>query len=324
MRVIIGAALLAILTGPASAQTELNPQRPVRIVVPFAPGGSNDLIARLLAEKWEGKVGSAIVVENKTGAGGNIGTEFVAKSDPDGHTLIVIANQIVMYPVFQARPNYHPIKDFAAIAKIGAQPVVLIVRSSLPVKTLNEFVELARTRSESNPLTFGSPGFGSPHHVFFEQMLMSLGIKMVHVPFRGIAPAVSEVVAGRVDMAFATETSAANLSNAGSVRPLAVLGEKRVALLPDLPTSAEQGFPNLKAGFWYALLAPSSTSEEIVEKYSQLVQKELSNKEFQAALIKRGIVPEKPGTAAEFGKQMKAEMDSWQNLSEQGLSIASQ
>lgn len=324
MRVFVGAALLAILTSPVSAQTEINSQKPVRIVVPFAPGGSNDVVARMLAQKWEGKVGSAVVVENKAGAGGNIGTEWVAKSEPDGHTLVVVANQITMYPVFKVRPNYHPIKDFVPVAKIGAQPVVLVVSPSLPVKTFKEFVELARKRSDSNPLTFGSPGFGSPHHVFFEQMLRNLNIKMVHVPFRGISPAVTEVVAGRIDMTFATENSAANLATAGSVRPLAVLGEKRVALLPDVPTAAEEGFPNVQAGFWYALLAPAGTPAKIVEQYNTLVNQELSDKEFRAALMKRGIMPEKTATAIEFARQMKTEMDGWQKLSEQGLTIESQ
>lgn len=324
MRLIVGAVLLATLTSPALAQAELNSQKPVRIVVPFAPGGSNDVVARLLAQKWEGKVGSAVVVENRAGAGGNIGTEWVAKSDPDGHTLVMVANQITMYPVFKVRPNYHPIKDFTAVAKIGAQPVVLVVSPTLPVKTLKEFVELARKRSDSNPLTFGSPGFGSPHHVFFEQMIRSLGIKMIHVPFRGITPAVTEVVAGRVDMTFATENSAATLATAGSVRPLSVLGEKRVALLPDVPTAAEEGFPNVQAGFWYALLAPAGTPAKIVDQYNTLVNQELSDKEFQGALMKRGIVPEKTATATEFAKQMNAEMDSWQKLSEQGLTIESQ
>ena len=324
MRIIAAAiCTLVSLTVPGAAETGLNPNRPVRIVVPFAPGGSNDVVARLLAQSWEKKIAPAIVVENKTGAGGNIGTEFAAKAEADGHTLLVVANQITMYPVFKAKPNYHPLKDFVPVAKVGSQPVVLVVSTKLPVSSFKEFVELARKRSETEPLTFGSPGFGSPHHVFFEQMLKNLNIKMVHVPFRGIAPAVTEVVAGRIDMTFATENSAASLAKAGNVTPLAVLGPERVALLPDVPTSAEQGYPEVKAGFWYALLAPASTPAAIVERYNKLVNDDLATKEFQEALLKRGIQPDKQATAAAFGTLMKSEMDNWQKLSDQGLSIDS-
>ena len=159
-------ALVTSTASSAQAQTALNPSKVLRIVVPFAPGGSNDVVARLLAQNWTGKVESTIVVENKAGAGGNIGTEFVAKSDPDGQTLLLVANQLTMAPVFKAKLNYDP-RELVPVAKVGSQPVVMIVRKDLPVTNLAEFVDLARKRSASEPLSFGSPGYGSPHQVFF-------------------------------------------------------------------------------------------------------------------------------------------------------------
>jgi tripartite-type tricarboxylate transporter receptor subunit TctC len=284
-------ALATGVAAPARAQSALNPGKVLRIVVPFAPGGANDVVARLLAQSWVGKVESTIVVENKTGAGGNIGTEFVAQSEPDGQTLLLVANQLTMAPVFKTQMNYNP-RDLVPVAKVGSQPVVIIVRKDLPVTTLAEFVDLARKRGASEPLSFGSPGYGSPHQVFFEQMQRQLDVKMTHVPFRGIAPAVTEVLAGRIDMTFATENSAASLAANNSVRAIAVLGPDRIPSLPQLSTSAEAGFPDLKAGFWYALVAPPKTPKPLVDRFNALVRDELKDPRFVQELAKRGIKPE--------------------------------
>jgi tripartite-type tricarboxylate transporter receptor subunit TctC len=313
----------ALATGVAAhAQSALNPGKVLRIVVPFAPGGANDVVARLLAQNWVGKVESTIVVENKTGAGGNIGTEFVAQSEPDGQTLLLVANQLTMAPVFKAQMNYNP-RELVPVAKVGSQPVVIIVRKDLPVTTLAEFVDLARKRSGSEPLSFGSPGYGSPHQVFFEQMQRQLDVKMTHVPFRGIAPAVTEVLAGRIDMTFATENSAASLAANNSVRAIAVLGPGRVPSLPQLPTSAEAGFPNLRAGFWYALVAPAKTPKPLVDRFNDLVRDELKEPRFVQELAKRGIKPE-GGSADEFAKDVTLEFAQWQQLADKGLAIESQ
>ena len=174
-------------------------------------------------------------------------------------------------PVFKTKINYDP-KSLVPVAKIGSQPVVMVVRKDLPASNLKEFVELAKKRSNTEPLTFGSPVFGSPHQVFFEQMQRDLGVKMVHVPFRGIAPAVTEVLSGRIDMTFATENSAAGLVADNKVKALAVLGPARVKMLPQLQTSAEAGYPKLRAGFWYALVAPPHTPKAIVDRYNALVE----------------------------------------------------
>jgi tripartite-type tricarboxylate transporter receptor subunit TctC len=267
-------------------------------------------------------VESTIVVENKTGAGGNIGTEFVAQSEPDGQTLLLVANQLTMAPVFKTQMNYNP-RNLVPVAKVGSQPVVIIVRKDLPVTTLAEFVDLARKRGASEPLSFGSPGYGSPHQVFFEQMQRQLDVKMTHVPFRGIAPAVTEVLAGRIDMTFATENSAASLAANNSVRAIAVLGPDRVPSLPQLPTSAEAGFPNLRAGFWYALVAPPKTPKPLVDRFNALVRDELKDPRFVQELAKRGIKPE-GGSADEFAKDVTLEFAQWQQLADKGLAIESQ
>lgn len=317
-------ALLASLgcAGPLAAQGSGGTGKVLRIIVPFAPGGSNDVVARMLAQTWTGKVDSSIVVENKTGAGGNIGTEFVAKAEPDGQTLLLVANQLTMAPVFKTRINYDP-KSLVPVVKIGSQPVVMVVRKDLPVSNLHDFVELAKKRSNTEPLTFGSPGFGSPHQVFFEQMQRDLGVKMVHVPFRGIAPAVTEVLSGRIDMTFATENSAAGLVADNKVKALAVLGPARVKMLPNLQTAAEAGYPKLRAGFWYALVAPPHTPKAIVDRYNALAEDDLKNPQFVADLAKRGINPE-GGSADVFAKEVAGEFAQWQQLADQGLSIDSQ
>jgi len=306
-------------TGPAAAQDSGGTSKVLRIVVPFAPGGSNDVVARMLAQSWIGKVDSSIVVENRTGAGGNIGTEFVAKSRPDGQTLLLVANQLTMAPVFKTKSNYDP-KSLVPVAKIGSQPVVVVVRKDLPVSNLHEFVELAKKRSNVEPLTFGSPGFGSPHQVFFEQMQRDLGVKMVHVPFRGIAPAMTEVLSGRIDMTFATENSAAGLVADNKVKALAVLGPSRVKMLPQLQTSVEAGYPKLRAGFWYALVAPPHTPKTIVDRYNALAEEDLKNPRFVAGLAKRGIKPE-GGSANVFAKEVTGEFARWQQLADEGLAI---
>lgn len=318
---LLTAAITALTPAGAMAQTAPS-GKILKIVVPFAPGGSNDVVARMLAQNWTSKIDSTVVVENKVGAGGNIGSEFVAKSDPDGQTLLLVANQLTMAPVFRTKVNYDP-RELVPVAKVGSQPVVLIVRKDLPVSSLKEFIELARKNSANAPLSFGSPGFGSPHQVFFEQMQREFGIKMTHVPFRGIAPAVTEVLSGRVDMTFATENSVVGFTENGSVKALAILGPSRVATLPQVPTSAEGGFPSLKAGFWYALVAPPKTPKTIVDRYNTLVQDELKDARFVDELKKRGINPE-GGSADSFAAEVKQEFADWQKLADGGLTIESQ
>ena len=296
------------------------PTKPIRIVVPYVPGGANDLIARLIAPKLQERLGQPVVVENRPGAGGNTGTEFVARAEPDGYSLVVAANFVVMSPLFAQQPGY-TVTDLAPLGRVATQPVVLAVNSKSPINTMKDLIELARSREKGKELTYGTPGIGTPHHFFVEQFARKLGISLLHVPYKGAAPVVADLVAGRIDFAPGSETTSSPATIAGQLRQLAVLDDKRLPSLPNLPTSAESGAPGVKATFWYGLFAPAKTPAAVVAQLNRALNDTLSSAEMQAQLRQRGYVPSEPRDPQAFAADLRAELAEWEQLAKSGFRI---
>lgn len=301
--VAASAALLVAL--PAAAQEW--PQKPVRIVVPFAAGGNTDTIARIVAERLANVFGQQFVVENRVGAGGAIAAEFVAKAPPDGYTLFIAAvSQIAIVPYIQ-KVQYDPVKDFAPISNVGTNPFVLGTHVSLPVKNLAEFVDYAR----ANPgrLNYASGGNGSIGHLSGALFAARAGLDMTHVPYKGGAPAVADLVAGQVHMYFGNASELIQHSRSGKIRLLGVSSERRAPQLPDVPAIAET-YPGFRTLTWNALFAPAGTPRPVVDRIAAEVQKAVRDPAIAERLVKIGVDP-LGSTPAELAATVQADTAQW-------------
>jgi tripartite-type tricarboxylate transporter receptor subunit TctC len=307
LQALAGAAALAL--APRAWPQEW-PQKPVRIVVPFAAGGNTDTIARIVAERLATAFGQQFVVENRVGAGGAIAAEFVAKAPPDGYTLFVAAvSQIAIVPFIQ-KVAYDPVKDFAPISNIGTNPFVLGVHVSLPVKSVAEFVDYAR----ANPgkLNYASGGNGSIGHLSGALFASRAGLDMTHIPYKGGAPAVADLVAGQVHMYFGNASELIQHSRSGKIRLLGVSSERRAPQLPEVPAIAETyaGFRTLT---WNGLLAPAGTPRPIVDRIAAEVQKAVRDPAVAERLARIGVDP--VGSApAEFAATIQADIAQWRGV----------
>ena len=253
----VSALLIACATLPAAAQY---PLRTVKLIVPQTPGGATDVFARkigqLLSEKW----GQPVVIENRAGAGGVVGTDAVAKSAPDGYTLLVTyAGSQAINPALYQKIPFDSVKDFTMVATLASTPFILIVNPNLPAKSLADYVALARAKPDA--LTYASSGNGSVNHLLGEMVKSEAGIKMLHVPYRGVAPAITDVIGGQVDSAFSSVPSVLQMIQTDKVRALAVSSGKRIGAAPDIPTIAEQGFPGFDVNPWWGILAPAGNRQ---------------------------------------------------------------
>ena len=239
------------------------PNKTMRIIVPFTPGGSNDVVAREIATGLQASLNQTAVVENKPGGGGNIAYSYVAKSPPDGYVMLIAPASFTMGPHLSRNPVYNPVTDFAAINLVADVPFVMVVPASLPVRTVKEFVELAR--GSPNRLSFGSVGVGTPQHLGGELFKMRAGVDLVHVPFRGATAVLPDLVAGRIDMFIGAVNSLLPLIREGSLRALAATSLVRIASLPDVPTLSEAAFPGFEVGSGVGLVAPAATPPDIIE-----------------------------------------------------------
>lgn len=263
---ILSAAALAGLQPLHSfAQADAWPTRPIRLVVPFPPGGGNDTMARLLSEQLPSTLGQPVVVENKAGAGGNIGTDFVAKQPADGHTLLLSSVNHVVNPSFFAKLPFDTLADFEPISMIGTIPFVLTVNSNTPVTNMKEFLAMARAKPGS--VTYGSVGIGSIFHLAGEQLKMMTGVDMLHVPYKGSAPLVLALVGGEITCTIGAVNSLLPHIRSGRLRPIAVASENRTAFLPDVPTMAEAGpLPGYDILVWFGVMAPRGTPRAVVDR----------------------------------------------------------
>jgi tripartite-type tricarboxylate transporter receptor subunit TctC len=300
----IAAHLLFVVATSAAAQAY--PTKPIRLIVPFAPGGGNDNVARLVGKRVEESLGKPIVVDNRPGAGGVLGAEAAAKSPPDGYTLFLggVGSHAVNPNLIRNLP-YDPIKDFAPVTLLAQAPLVLVVHPSVPARNIAEFIAYAR----KNPgkLNFASNGNGSSSQlaaVMFDSMA---GVEMVHVPYKGLSPALTDLLSGDVQVMFSSVVAIVPHIKAGKVRALAVTGKTRLALLPEVPTLAESGLKGYEASSWYGILAPAGTPREIVVKLGAEFSRAVRQPEVARSLVAEGADPV-GSTPEEFAAHIRAEL----------------
>jgi tripartite-type tricarboxylate transporter receptor subunit TctC len=305
---LVGLPLLVGLTPLAAAQADDFPSKSIRIVVPFPPGGATDAAARLVAVKMGEKWGQPVVVENRAGAGGNVGSEFVAKSPPDGYTLVmgVTGSHAINTSLYSKMP-YDPVADFVPISQVAVVPNVLVVHPSVPAKNLAELVALAKR--EPGKLNYASLGNGTAAHLGMEMLKTAAGIDVTHVPYKGSAPAVSDLLGGQVQMMVDGLPSSLPQVKAGKLRAIALTSLHRAPSLPDLPTIAET-YPGFYADAWSGLFAPKGTPQPIVDKLSNEVQRILRLPDVRDKLAALGAEPV-GSTQAEFTAHVKREIEKW-------------
>jgi tripartite-type tricarboxylate transporter receptor subunit TctC len=300
-------ALGALATGAAQASDY--PSHAIRIIVPFAAGGTSDLVTRIVGQALGTELKVAVVVDNRPGAGGNIGSELVSQAAPDGYTLLMgtVATHGINATLYKKMP-FDPVKDFAPISLVASTPSVLEVNPSLPVKSVQDLIAYAK----ANPgkLYFSSAGNGSSHHLAGELFDTMAGVKMTHVPYRGTAAAVTDTIAGQVQVIFDTLPSAMPFVKSGQLRALGVTSSRRDPSLPNLPTMAESGLTGYEVGSWYGLLAPAGTPPAIVDKISKLVAQIVNRPDIKQKLIEQGATPV-GDTPAEFAEHISSELKKW-------------
>ena len=301
------ATLLAIMSVQASAQDY--PARNVRFIVPQVPGGATVVFARAVGQKLSDRWGRTIVVENRGGAGGTLGTDVVAKSAPDGHTMLVTyaGSQAINQSLFP-KLSYDSVKDFQTVATLAVTPFLLIVNNSLPAKSLKEFIALARGRP--GVMAYASSGNGSVNHLLGEMLKIDANIRMLHIPYKGVAPAITDVIAGQVDAAFTSVPSVIQHVASGRVKVLAVTSARRVAIAPTVPTIAESGFAGFDVNPWWGILAPAATDPRIVRKVNSDVAEIQRTREIQDFFKAQGAEalitsPE------EFQKMLVSDVQKW-------------
>jgi tripartite-type tricarboxylate transporter receptor subunit TctC len=292
----------------AHAQIAAFPSKPIRLIVPYPPGGGSDTIVRPLALSLGDALKQQVVVDNRGGAGGNIGMELAAKAPPDGHTLIFALNaQLAINPALYKKISYDPIKDYEPITLLATGPYVLVVHSSLPAKTLKELIALAR--NQPGQLTYASSGNGSGGHLANELLNSMAKVKMLHIPYKGGGPALVDLLAGNVQVLFSTWIAGKPHIDNGRIRALAVSTAKRLPGV-NIPTVAEAGLPGYDAGAWYAFLAPAGTPKDIVGRLNTEILGAASRPEFRRVLTQAALEPI-GSTPDEFGKFMKSELVKW-------------
>jgi tripartite-type tricarboxylate transporter receptor subunit TctC len=306
LKLAVVTAGLAIASQHAAAQTY--PARPVKIVVPATPGGAIDLIARSVAEKLTPALGQPVVVENKPGASNNLGTDFVAKSAPDGYTLVIVASSHATNKFLFKNLPYDPVKDFEPIVYTHVVPLLLAVHPSVPAKTVPELV--AWIKANPDKAIYASSGPGSSLHMAAELFMSMSNTKMQHVPYKGSSAAHPDLLSGRTAMIFDTVTAIRSHVKSGALRGIAVTTAKRSSVFPELPTIAESGFPGYDASTWGGILAPAGTPKAVVAKLNESINAALKMEDVRARLVGAGIEIQ-GGTPEQFGIVIQGEVDKW-------------
>ena len=304
----------------AGALAQNYPSRPVRFIVPFAAGGGTDLIARRLAQKLSLALGQPVIVDNRPGASGVIGTDLTAKAAPDGYTLMIATPTFTVNPSMMAKLPYDVAQDFAPVALIATSPHLLAVNPTLPVKTIPELVAYAKSHKE--PLTYSSGSTGGSSHLAGELFNSVAGIRLVHIPYKGTGEAARAVVSGTVQLAFLDVQTMLPLVNAGLLRAIAVTGAARSTVVPALPTIAESGYPGFESGVWYGVLAPARTPPAVITRLNAEIVRIMQNPEMLNTLSHLGAEPAANSPAA-FAQLIQAELPRWSKvIRESGLQQA--
>ncbi len=301
--------LAALMLAPMQSMAQDWPSKPIRMIVPFPPGGGTDIISRVIANKLAESLKQPIIVENKPGAGGNIGVDQTAKAAPDGYTIVMgQTSNLAINATLYAKLPYDPIKDLAPIALVADAPVALVVRAESPFKTLGDV--LAAARAKPGELTFASPGNGTVAHLTGELMQKSATIKFLHVPYKGSAPALTDLLGGTIDLFMASVPTSLGQIKGGKIRALAVSSAKRSPNLPDVPTISEAGLPGFDATTWWGVLAPAGTPAAIVARLNSELNAALATTEVREKIALEGGGA-MGGSVETFARVLKADLDRW-------------
>lgn len=308
---LLSLAAAALCTAvPAAAQPY--PSRPVTLVVPQAAGGTNDIVGRLVGQKIGELMNASVVVDNRPGAGGNIGTQLVAKGPKDGYMLLMtISSSQAINPALYKNPGFDPVKDFKPVGLIGAVPNVLLVNPSLPAKDFNEFLKLARQKGAN--YQYASAGNGTLNHLLGEMLNSMAGISLQHVPYKGVAPALNDVLGGQLPIVFASLPSALSHIKAGKLRALAVSGDKRSPVLPEVPAIAE-AVPGYNGTLWIGLFAPAGVPPEVLATLQDATRKALAAKDLRDKLEQQGVEIAPPTTPDQFSKLLQDDLAKWARI----------
>ena len=305
---MLAAVFLSVAMLPAVAQQY--PSKPVRIIVPFAPGGGSDFIARFMAQKLTATLGSQVIVENKPGAGGVIGIEQGIKSAPDGYTLVLIASSYTVNPSVY-KLSFDPVADITPIVQMSQGPLLIVVNPSVPVKTVKELIDMAKKKP--GDLNFASPGQGSVIHMATEYFDSMAKIKMNHIPYKGTGPALTDTIGGQTQVLFSSTATALPHVKGGKLKAIAVTTAKRIPALPEVPTVMESGLPGYEVVLWHGLIGPKGLPKEVVDKISGEVNKILKQTETAAQLENDGVAPA-GGTPQQFAAQIQKEIGVWRKV----------
>lgn len=284
------------------------PERPVRLVVPFAPGGTNDVIGRIVAEKLAARLGQPFVVDNRAGANSVVGSEIVAGANPDGHTLLIVAAGFAINPSLRRKLPYDTVRDFAPIGLVGGGPYLMVVHPSVPAKTVNEFITWVKARP--GQVNYASVGVGSPPHLAAELLKITAGIDMQQIPYKGGGAVLPDLIAGRVSMFFGSISTLQPHVQTGKLRAIAVTTVQRATAMPELPTFIEAGLAGYEVNGWYGLLAPGKTPRAIVSRLNAELREVLADADTRQRFQQRGMDPA-PGPAQEFAALIRSEMAKW-------------
>jgi len=308
--VLLAFALALAATLPVASSAQDYPTKPVRIIVPFAPGGGSDFIARFIAQRLTGSFGKQVIVENKPGAGGVLGIEQGVRSPPDGYALTLIASSYTVNPSVY-KINFDPVGDITPIIQISQGPLLVVVRPSLAANNIKELIALAK--SKPGQINFASSGQGSVIHLATELFDALAGVKMNHIPYKGTGPALTDTIGGQTDVFFSSTATAMPHVQSGKLRALAVTTAKRIPALPNVPTVAESGVPGYEVVLWHGLIGPKGLPGPIVERINRDVTKVLGLQETAAQLQTDGVAPA-GGSAAQFGAQIRKEIGMWRKV----------
>jgi tripartite-type tricarboxylate transporter receptor subunit TctC len=298
-------AASALLAAPARAEF---PDKTIRIVVPYTPGGFNDTLGRIVAQKFTDDWGVPAVVENRPGGGTLIGTDGVAKAPADGYTLLVVAFPFAVNPSLYAKLPYDTLKDFAPLILAGQTPNLLVVNNDVPVKSVTELIAVAKAKPGS--LSYGSTGSGSSNHLSMELFRLMTGTEMIHVPYKGSAPMVTDLLGGHVQVAFDNTPNVLPQVKAGKLRALAITSAQRSAMVPDIPTVAEAGVPGYEVGVWFGIVAPAATPPDVLAKLNAELNRVLAMPDVKQKFADQGVEPV-GGPPERFGEHIRMQIEKW-------------
>ena len=304
------ASMLAIGPSPAAAQSSY-PDKPVRFIVPYPPGGGTDVIARVVQGRFQTALGQPIVIENRGGAGGSVGTEMAAKSAADGYSVLFTLSSHTINPAIYPKLNYDTVKDFEPVGTVASLPQILVAHLQAPFNTVAELIALARAKPDS--IAYASVGNGSPGHLAGELMKLRTGTKMTHIPYRGGGPAVTDVMGGQVPLLWVSIPAAAQFVKTGKLKALAVSTLKRSAAFPDVPTMVEAGVADFEVDSWFAMFVPAKTPKAVIERLNKALNEVVSDADIRTKLVAQGSEGV-GGTAEALGKTVNEELLKWAKL----------